>query len=395
VAHVVILGDRPGDRRLLVDLLTRHGHAPVEAATGDEALEAIRASRIDMVVTAILMPEMDGYEFVRRLRADPEIHQPRVVFYTAVYLLEEARALAAACGVSHVLVKPAEPDAIMATLEQALREDPSGPPVAGKEYDREHLAVLNHKLFEKVEELHAVNLERRRLLADLVTAQETERARIAGEIHDDSIQVMAAAALRLDLIGRRLEDAGERDALDQVGLTVAKAIRRLRRLMFDLRPRSLDTGGLPAALGAYLRETRVDGDPEWRLDDRLGAPLDEQATVILYRIAQEALRNARKHAGAAVLDVVFERRDGGVLLRVTDDGVGCDAEQAVSYRPGHLGLLSMRERAEIAGGWMRFESTPGGGATVEAWIPETVTEGLTGVAEGAPTMGDARSNGIR
>jgi signal transduction histidine kinase len=387
VAHVVVLDDRPVDRKLLVSLLTYAGHHAVETSTGEEALKAIRAHPTDLVVTDILMPTMDGYEFVRRLRAEPEVHQPRVVFYTATYLVEEAEELAAACGVAHVVVKPAEPDVLLATLTDVLSEDPPGAPVASEEFDREHLRVVNHKLFEKVTELHALTLERRRLLGDLVSAQEAERARIAGDIHDDSIQVMSAAALRLDLIGRRLTDEGERAALEQVGQTVAKAIGRLRRLMFELRPRSLDTGGLPAALGAYLREMHLPGDPEWRLTDGLEAPLDEQTSVILYRIAQEALRNASKHAKATCVELALERRDEGVLLRVVDDGSGCDVEQAMSYRPGHLGLLAMRERAEMAGGWLRFESVPGHGSTLQAWIPETEDQSGAALGPAAATNG--------
>lgn len=371
MARVLILDDQAVDRRLLVTLAQHAGHEVLEADSGPEALTTIRAAPVDLVVTDVLMPEMDGYAFVRRLRADEGAHQPRVIFYTATYLVDEARALAEACGVSDLLIKPAEPEVILATIERVLEEGPSGAAVSDAEFDQAHLRVVNQKLFEKVGQLEALTLERRRLLADVVTAQEAERRRIAAEIHDDSIQVMAAAGLRLDLLGRRLGDEQDREAVKKLGDAVGRAVGRLRRLMFELRPHSLDAGDLPAAIRAYLTESDADENAlAWHVDDRLGTPVGEQNAVILYRIAQEALRNARKHARASAVHVVLQRSQRGVRLTVRDDGGGCDVERALSYRPGHLGLVAMRERAEIAGGWLRFESVEGAGTSVTAWLPE-------------------------
>jgi signal transduction histidine kinase len=387
MARIVILDDNAVDRRLLVNLAEHAGHEALETGSGLEALTAIRAAPVDLVVTDVLMPEMDGYAFVRRLRADEHAHQPRVIFYTATYLLDEARTLAEACGVSDLLVKPAEPEAILAAIDRVLEEPPHGKAVSDAEFDRTHLRVVNEKLFEKVSQLEALTLERRRLLADVVGAQEAERRRIAAEIHDDSIQVMAAAGLRLDLLGRRLADGEDREAMQKLGDAVGQAVGRLRRLTFELRPQSLDTGQLPAAIAAYLTESQIgENGPLWHVDDRLETPVGEQNAVIFYRIAQEALRNARKHAGASALQVMLERTRSGVQLTVRDDGGGCDVGRALSYSPGHLGLVAMRERAEIAGGWMRFESVEGAGSSVTAWLPEEDVDRhavTSGIAVGA------------
>ena len=89
--------------------------------------------------------------------------------------------------------------------------------------------------------------------------------------------------------------------------------------------------------------------------------------MILYRIAQEVLTNVRKHAGAENAIVTLDARDGGYYVRVRDDGVGFTPESATA-RPGHLGLAAIRERAELAGGWLRIESAPNDGTTVEFWI---------------------------
>ena len=91
--------------------------------------------------------------------------------------------------------------------------------------------------------------------------------------------------------------------------------------------------------------------------------------MTVYRIAQEAMRNARRHSGAAHVDVEVRSADGGIRLVVADDGRGVDPAFLVRPRPGHLGLSAMRERAEIAGGTWSVESNAGVGTRIQAWIP--------------------------
>src|SRR6266545_3202115 len=109
MAHILIIEDQPADRDLLVVLLGYHGHAVLEARDGAEGLALTFSERPDLVITDILMPRMDGYEFARRVRADPELAGTRIMFYSATYLAEEVRQLAAAIGISYMLTKQAEP----------------------------------------------------------------------------------------------------------------------------------------------------------------------------------------------------------------------------------------------------------------------------------------------
>src|SRR5439155_7718736 len=95
----------------------------------------------------------------------------------------------------------------------------------------------------------------------------------------------------------------------------------------------------------------------------------EETRLILYRIAQEALANVRKHAEAHRVSVTVEPSDGGYLVRIEDDGVGFDPASLEGSRPGHLGLTAMKERAEMSGGWCRVTSQPGRGTKVEFWMP--------------------------
>ncbi len=220
--------------------------------------------------------------------------------------------------------------------------------------------------------LRKTEAERAHLLEYLVDAQEKERGRIADDIHDDSIQKMTAVELRLGILKRGADDPKQILQIEQLSATVQAAISSLRHLLFDLLPRVLDTDGLNAAVTIYLRQMEEEGLAS-RLDDRLDTEPPTQTRTIAYRIAQEAIVNVRKHAEASTVDVVLESRDGGVFVRVADDGVGFSPNATeANGREEHLGLASMRERAEMAGGWWRASSAPGKGTVVEFWLPASV-----------------------
>jgi signal transduction histidine kinase/DNA-binding response OmpR family regulator len=117
---ILVVDDHADDRQLLVTLIGYYGHRVLQATDGSEALQIARAKHPDLIISDILMPTMDGYEFVRRLRVDPDIAQTAVVFYTANYLEREAVAMAQACGVSQILSKPCEPAEVIRTVEGVL-----------------------------------------------------------------------------------------------------------------------------------------------------------------------------------------------------------------------------------------------------------------------------------
>ena len=126
----------------------------------------------------------------------------------------------------------------------------------------------------------------------------------------------------------------------------------------------------------YLNESRDQSPTTFRLEDKLRSQPDDEARIILYRIAQEALTNVRKHAHASEAEVLVTEHYGGFVVRITDDGVGFAPEQTASV-PGHLGLAAIRERAELAGGRIRIDSAPRTGTVVECWIPSPPESSLT------------------
>lgn len=209
-------------------------------------------------------------------------------------------------------------------------------------------------------------IERRRLFDHLVQAQETERRRIAWDVHDDSIQAMVAVGMRLQLLAERLpeEHAAELARLDT---SVREAVSRLRNLTFRLHPPGIDRHGLVEALSNHLDDVVGPWDLAYSFEHRLDREPAPETAVTIFRIVQEALLNVRKHARGSTVALRTESVDRGILTRVVDDGIG----EPMSSNAGreHFGITEMRERAETAGGWWSMRSEPGTGTTVEFWVP--------------------------
>jgi signal transduction histidine kinase len=239
------------------------------------------------------------------------------------------------------------------------------------------LTDVAQALNSAAEDIERRQAEQARLLAELVAAEEETRRRIAVDIHDDTAQAVAAAGLRIDALVADLNDPDAREVAANARQSLADANRRLRRLLFELRPPALDEAGLSTALELFLADSVSHDGFDWRVDNRLDAEPSPEVRAILYRVALEALTNVRKHANAGVVEVLLERRGAGVAVRVRDDGAGFDLPAPdAPAEPGHIGLVSMRERAEAAGGRFSLSSTLGKGTIVDFWIPEPNGDGV-------------------
>ena len=198
----------------------------------------------------------------------------------------------------------------------------------------------------------------------ILTAQEDERSRVARELHDDALQRVAmlrhqldtAAPLDRDEMARRIASVSEE--LDDLGDV-------LRTAAHHLHPSVVEKAGLPRALGALAEEFRRTAGMEVRLDlPAADISVPQQVGVAAYRIAQEALRNALKHAGVKEAHLVLSHAPGVLTIRIADAGRGFDPV-AVAHASG-LGVISMRQRAEAVGGRLVVSSRPGGGTAVTA-----------------------------
>lgn len=217
--------------------------------------------------------------------------------------------------------------------------------------------------------LHAMEMHRSELLERLVAAQERERAKIAADVHDDSIGAVVAVDLRLNLLRNKITSAAPEllPALDDLQHDLRTAIERLRTLLFDLDPPDLRVNivdALRSAAGFVFENSPID----WRVSGEVDGPLVDAAHIQALRIANEAMLNVRVHSRAANLDIVAEMVGGGLQIVVRDDGVGVDPA-TITSRPGHRGMATMRDRAEISGGTFDLEGVPGEGTTVRFWLP--------------------------
>lgn len=197
-------------------------------------------------------------------------------------------------------------------------------------------------------------------------AQEDERMRIARELHDETAQEMVHLLRRLEQLKARLGEDGseEIDGLLEMTRATIQAVRRYSR---DLRPSILDDLGLRAAMEMVVEETgqRLEKGAQLLVsgrERRLDGPLE----LALFRIAQEALRNVEKHSAAAMATVALRFDANNITLTVSDDGRGFSAARSVTdlIRNGKLGLVGMKERAELVGGVFELKSSPGAGTQI-------------------------------
>jgi PAS domain S-box-containing protein len=269
------------------------------------------------------------------------------------------------------------------TIEEELQEAKDNLEFKVEERTSE-LAESNESLRREVVEREQSEKLRVALLRKIVTTQEDERKRIAREIHDHIGQQMTALQLNLQL----MRDEFEKDS------TLAKRLTQLQSiadridsdvdfLAWELRPSVLDELGLHAALkkfvGEWSQHFKIPAEFESVGLDGGGNHLLPEIEINLYRIAQEALNNIYKHAKAKNVSVVLAKRDGNIVLIIEDDGIGFVPKPMpiLNEEDRGLGLVGMKERAELIKGTFEIESSPGKGATVYVRVPAVFDESTT------------------
>ncbi|MBI5298506.1 MAG: HAMP domain-containing protein [Chloroflexi bacterium] len=214
---------------------------------------------------------------------------------------------------------------------------------------------------------------RRQLLEKVITTQEDERRRIARELHDSTSQNLTSLIVGLRIMETNCAQCAAQSKTTDLRQVAARTLEEVHDLSMRLRPRVLDDLGLAAALERLAAEWqarhKIPVDVAIQLDERL--PGDVETAV--YRITQEALTNIARHAQARSASVLVERRDNTVRTIIEDDGSGFSMTEKRGER--HLGLLGMRERAELLNGSLTIESTPGRGTSIfiEIPLPERVS----------------------
>ena len=211
----------------------------------------------------------------------------------------------------------------------------------------------------------------RRLSGMMVAAAEQERKHLSRELHDEFLQNLVALKVRVKLLADEKDDGERENARVRIAEDIHGTILGVKRMIRGLLPPELDHGGLSSALRSVFRDIEdvygftVHASLGW-----VGGELNEVATLALYRIVQEAVGNAVRHAGVDEATVTFGSSNGTVTATIRDEGCGFELPDGERLPgDGCIGLAGMRERAALVGGTVVVRTSPGGGTTVHASVP--------------------------
>ena len=355
------------------------GMAPPVLAGGSVPRVGVRLVSLgELLVADAVSPVLEGTAGYVRLGHTEEVVAEQVARSSRIYLLVLTLgiilAIGLALGLTWFLTRPLYDllGAVRRVHDGAL--DARATVHSGDELGR--LATAFNRMVASLDRSRqALAREARardRLLDKVLTSGEEERARIARELHDGLGQSLSAILLELRVRRERGDPcAGVSEAVDR---RLELTIDEIRRMTRGLRPPMLDDCGLDSALSSHAEDVaKVSGmhvDCETAVSPDATPRLDAQVELVVYRIAQEALNNVVRHAGASRASVVLYLRPDEVRLLVEDDGRGFEPEALLSAEDGSgLGLLGMSERAKLMGGDLSIESKPGAGTVVRAIIP--------------------------
>jgi signal transduction histidine kinase len=353
MATILVVDDKPLNRSLLTTLLGYRGHHLVEASNGFEAIERAVVEHPDLTITDILMPEMDGYQLVRKLREVEGAKQSKFIFYSATYLEGEAQALARACGVSHVICKPAEPELILRIVDEVLasgqstRQSAESSPGLEAANHAEAIRVLNDKLYRKVEEVEELNCTLEKRIAERTQELENSNRDLKKEMLERQKAEQDAAQSREE----RLKMKGE--FLSHV----SHELRSPLSVVYQFTTILLD--GLGGALNPNQREyldimLRNVNQLKYMIDDLLEASRAETSKLTIRRssisVAEVVAQAVQSHAGAAKeKEIVLKIDSGGELPPVyADPARVCQVltnllDNAIKFSPPNTGITVRME----------------------------------------------------
>ncbi len=330
----------------------------VQDTVVSEARRLVRAEG-----AALALGGEDDLTVVARDSADEATETPLAV---AEAMLAERESLTTEAGVASLAVEAGEgrPGALLVwrSSERPFEEHDSE--LLRGLADQATVALTNARLLTDLEHEQRAH---RHLAGRIVEAQELERRRIAEDIHDGPVQELVGLGLLLDALSAEGDDA---ESIRRAATAARENVRSLREVIFDLHPMSLEELRFTAATRTVCDRHSWRGI-EYELDLAAADTLDDTQRTVAFRVVQEAIANAAKHANAQHLSVTARERGGDVVVEIRDDGAGFDGDILTGSRigDGHLGLVAMRERARLAGGSLDIETAPGQGTTVRLTVP--------------------------
>ena len=369
-ARLLVVDDNPVVLLALSEFMRAAGFEVAAGETGEEGLRLARANAPDLILLDVVLPDVNGVELCRRIKADPELKFLFVVLLSTSETSADSKISGLDAGADGYIARPIENRELLARVQALLR------------IQRAELALrrahdeLERRVLERTAELAEANAGLRRMSLRLLEVQETERRSLARELHDEAGQLLTGLKM---VVERSLPLAPEpvRERLNEAVELISLLTARVRNLSLELRPQVLDDLGLVVALEwhfqRYAKQTGIQVDfRHTPVPERLPLRLE----TALFRIVQEALTNVARHAQVSAVAVRLWVNAERVGLQVEDKGAGFDVEGALA-RSISSGLSGMRERAGLLEGEFTLESAGGKGTLLTVEFPLAASAAAT------------------
>ena len=363
-AKILIVDDNPVVLLNCTALFRAAGFVVEEARTGVEALQLARQTRPDLILLDVMLPDLNGVDLCRRMKADPELKSLFVVLLSASQISSGNQVSGLDAGADGYIARPIANRELLARVQALLRIQQAEAAL------RRAQAELEGRVTERTAALAQANAALRAMSLRLVEVQEAERRFLARELHDEAGQMLTGLRLVVEQT-LPMASGPVQERLREADDLIRQLIEQMRNLSLELRPQILDDLGLLVALEwhfkRYTRQASIGvifrHSP---LPQRLPAVIE----TALFRITIEALTNVARHAGVSEVGVRLWSDAERVRLQVEDAGAGFDVTAALAARSS-IGLAGMRERAELLGGEFTLESTAGKGTLLTVELPST------------------------
>jgi signal transduction histidine kinase len=381
-ARILIVDDNADLREYLMGLLASRWTVET-ASDGAAAFAAMRKQRFDLVLTDAMMPELDGFGLLKKLRADPTLECIPVIILSA-RAGEESRVEGLQSGADDYLIKPFSAREVVARVEAHLKL------AARRKLNSELEKAVSSRTADLTDALEKVRKEvtereraeqalresegrLRKVSAHLESVREEQSAKIAREVHDELGGLLTVLKLGLSsLMGKVKHSSAEQERVITLVALTDSAIKSVKRISTCLRPAMLDTLGLIPTIKWHLNEfSELTGiDHELRLPEYIR--LSAERSTGVFRILQEALTNVARHAEATKVGVRMKKHKGQLVLEVEDDGKGITDDALADAKS--FGILGMHERSQFLGGELLICRAKSAGTVVRLRLPLNCAE---------------------
>jgi signal transduction histidine kinase len=358
--NILMVDDQPAKLLSYEAILRDLNENLIKVSSGREALDYLLKMEIALVLLDVSMPDIDGFELANLIRQHPRYQKMAIIFISAVHMTDVDRVRGYQRGAVDYISVPVVPEVLRAKV------------------------TVFAELYRKTRQLENVNNELRlaedrlrRLTGRLMQIQDSERRRVARDVHDGLGQYLVGVKMGIDKLARRVvDDPSNYESVSEISTLLNRAITETRTISHLLHPPLLDEIGLESALAVYVdgfgKRSGINVTVSVAPD--LGR-LDTDVETALFRVAQECLLNVHRHSSSATASVSLRRDNGNVELQVRDEGVG----MTVSQDPGGMGLgvglLGIQERIRQLAGSLEIVSSSGKGTVVVATVPQRPRKG--------------------